>query len=79
MPIHLRTLQRAVTENDYIELAQLIPSVSKAGIVYKGDKKVYVYVVPKGGGLASNSLLNEVVLFFEDKKMITTTVEAYPA
>ncbi|TAG03940.1 MAG: hypothetical protein EAZ44_05455, partial [Cytophagia bacterium] len=35
--------------------------------------------MPKGGGLASNSLLNEVVLFFEDKKMITTLVEAYPA
>lgn len=79
IPLHLNTLRRAVTEQDYKDLAQLVQGVEKSGLVYNGAKNVFLYIVPVGGGLATQTLLDDVVAYFDNKRMITTQVEAFSA
>lgn len=78
-PLSLRTLDRAVTRKDYIDLALLAPGVDKASLYFECGKYIDLYVSPNGGGIASSSLLTDVVNYFESRKMITTFVRALPA
>lgn len=79
IPLSLRTLDRAVTRQDYIDVASLAPGVAKAGVEYSADNKVKVYIAPQGGGIASSSLLSATLEYLEERKMITTPVEVYTA
>lgn len=74
IPLSIRTLYRAVTEQDYIDVAELASGVAKAGIVFGCGKEVEVYIVPDGGGIASNMLLAATQTWMDDRKMITTNV-----
>lgn len=79
-PLSLRTLDKAVTKEDYKDIAKLHPGISQSFILpYTCGKYVYVYVYPVGGGIASSALLTEVEAFFETRKMVTTFVEARAA
>lgn len=78
-PLSLRTLLRAVTPQDYDDIALLAPGVDKAKHYFDCGKYVYIYIAPNGGGIASNVLLSSVENYFSDKKMITTFVKALPA
>jgi len=77
-PLSLRTLGRAVTRQDYRDIALLAPGVDKAKEYFNCGKFVYLYVSPNGGGIASNGFLADIVTYFEDKKMITTFVKPMP-
>jgi hypothetical protein len=79
IPLSLRTLYRAVTEQDYIDVAELAPGVAKAGVSYSCGKYVDLYIAPNGGGLASTILCDETKLFMDDRKMIATFVRVSPA
>jgi hypothetical protein len=79
VPLYLRTIRRAVTRQDYIDVAEQVAGVVKAGIIFNCGKTVDVYIVPTGGGIASNILLASVVTWFEDKRMVTTRVQALAA
>lgn len=79
LPLFNRTLLRAVTKQDYIDIAELQPNVALAGVDFNCGKTVNVYVVPEGGGIATSDLLDDVVDWFEDKRMITTRVKALAA
>ena len=79
VPIASRTLQRAVTEQDYIDIASLIPGVEKAGLIYTCGKYVTIYIAPTGGGAPSDDLLTATGAFYDDRKMITTNVLVLPA
>lgn len=79
IPLSLRTLDRAVTSQDYVDIAMLCNGVAKAAVSFNCGKTVYVYVVGNGGILASSLLLQRVKNWFEDKRMVTTLVEARAA
>lgn len=74
-PLSLRTLNRAVTRQDFIDIAKLHPGVHSANLQYDCTKYIFLYISPKGGGVASVALLNSVADFFEDKRMITTFLQ----
>jgi hypothetical protein len=78
-PLSLRTLDRAVTRQDYIDIALLAPGIDKAALYFNCGKTVDIYVAPNGGGIASTPLLDSLVDYFDDKKMVTTFVRAIPA
>lgn len=78
IPLSIRTKMRAVTEQDYRDIATLAPGVAKADVEFDVTTGVYVYVVPTGGGIASSALLSAVETYFDDKRMVTTTVGAKP-
>lgn len=78
-PLFIRTLNRAVTKQDYSDIGRLAPGVGKAKADYKCGKDVSVYVVPINGGIANKPLLDSTELFFDDKRMVTTFVDCFPA
>ena len=79
-PLSIRTLNRAVTLQDYRDLALLVPGVSKASVQFNNQlKKVDIYVSPDGGGTAPGALLSDIEDYFSDKKMISTIVQAVAA
>lgn len=79
IPKSLRTLQRAVTKQDFIDVTELKSGVSKAGVTYECGKPVNIYIVPDGGGVASNSLLEETRQWIEDRRLITIGVRVQRA
>lgn len=79
IPLNTATLDRAVTPDDYRDVALLCNGVAQAVQAFKCGKVVPIYIVPNGGGLATNTLLKNVELWFEDKRMTTTKVDAVAA
>ncbi|GAB4493074.1 MAG: hypothetical protein OHK0045_21880 [Raineya sp.] len=72
------TLLRAVTKQDYIDLAELYPGVERAGLQIN-CQKVTLYIAPTGGGVASTALLNAVKDYFSDKKTIGHNLQVLAA
>lgn len=79
IPLSLRTLYRAVSRQDYIDVAELAPGVARAGVIFNCGKYVELYIAPNGGGIASPQLITDTDLFMDDRKMITTFVRANAA
>lgn len=78
-PLHLRTLDRAVTRQDYIDTAMLAPGVDKATVHFECGKYVDIYISPNGGGIAQTSLLQTTKEYIDERKMITTFINVEPA
>ena len=79
IPKSLRTLMRAVTRQDFQDIAELAPGVLKAGIYFQCGSPVNVFVQPVGGGTAPQSLLDEVDEWFDDKRIININTKAESA
>lgn len=74
-PALFRSYKRAVTAQDYMALARGVAGVGKVR-AEKGDwNTVNLYVAPQGGGYVSDTLKKDLLLYFEDKRPITTVVE----
>ena len=78
-PLHLRTLNRAVTPQDYVDIALLAPGVDKAKIKHSCGNNIELYISPNYGGIATTLLLENTERYFDDKKTVGTIVEARPA
>ena len=80
IPKYNRTNKRAVTKQDYQDIAELNAGVRAADAQFKCGKTVDVYIVPKGGGVAPQTLLDSVKDdFYDETRMITTQVRVLPA
>jgi len=77
-PLSIRTLDRAVTKQDYIDITKLAPGVEKANLKHTCGKAIEIYIVPNGGGIASQSLLNTTKDFVDLRKMVTTFISVLP-
>lgn len=80
LPLSLRTLERAVTKQDYADIAALHPGVRSAYCTYECGKYVNLYIAPitSSGGIASLSLLQDVKNHMDKYRMITTFINTYP-
>jgi len=80
-PSNLLALNRAVTPADYKTLAEQIGGVAKAKVIQgtSGDAccacNIDLYIAPTGGGTASQTLKDDILDFFEDRKMVGTCIE----
>lgn len=79
IPLSIRTLMRAVTRQDYIDIATLAPGVAQAGLIFTCGKTVDIYIAPEGGGIASSSLLITTKDYIEERSMVTTNERVFPA
>jgi len=79
VPLSLRTLERAVTKQDYIDIARLAPGVDKANLKFECGKTIDIYITPTGGGIAPNNLLDSTKDYIDLRKMVTTFVNVLPA
>jgi hypothetical protein len=74
-PAMFRSYKRAVTAEDYKALAMNVSGVAKVRAEKGSWNKVNLYVAPEGGGKVSDILKKNLMLYFEDKRPITTMVE----
>ena len=79
IPLHNRTMERAVSRQDYIDVTELAPGVIKAGLDFSCGKTIDLFIVPDGGGLANQVLLDATKAFMRTKKMVTTETRFFPA
>jgi len=71
IPLSIRTLENAVTKQDFIDIAELVAGVRRATVVYDCGAEVEVYVAPEGGGLASDTLIAAVLdAFYDETRLI---------
>lgn len=75
----LRTLDRAVTYEDFRDIAKLCPGVDKVGLDFKCEYGVIYYITPDGGGLATQELLSRLIAFINPRKVMGVPVNAKPA
>ena len=75
-PTVFRSMNRAVTADDYVAQARLFPGVSKARAVATNWNTVVLFIAPAGSGEAPSDILRrDLLAYFEDKRMLTTQVE----
>jgi uncharacterized phage protein gp47/JayE len=79
VPRSLRSLERAVTLEDYGSVAVQVPGVAKANANATIPTNVLIYVAPSGGGAPPAQLLTDVEDYLDDRKMVGTTVTAIAA
>lgn len=82
-PLSLRSLNRAVTLEDFVNLAELFPGVAKAAAVVGGPItnlvagcccQVTLIISPQGGGPPSSLLKSDILDYFDSRKMAGTCV-----
>lgn len=78
-PRAIRTLERAVTYQDFIDVAILMPGVGDAAVSYCCGKYVSLYVVPSSQGVATAALISNLTDWMNCRKMITTRVSVIAA
>jgi hypothetical protein len=73
-PSVYRSLDRAVTVQDYASLAQHHPGVARAAAVAPSWNYVDLYVVARGGLTLTDDLRAHLLQYFEPRRMLTTIV-----
>jgi len=74
-PAVFRSLRRAVTAADYEALALRFPGVGKVRAEPTNWNTVTLFVAPAGGGDVSDVLEANLLVYFEDKRPISTIIE----
>jgi len=66
-PLSLRTLHRAVSRQDYLDVTLLAPGVRGVTLGYDCGLGVLLFVVPEGGGNPTQAFLNSVETFVKQR------------
>jgi baseplate J-like protein len=77
-PTVFGSMQRAVTGEDYVAQAKLFPGVSKARAEATNWNTITLFIAPAGSGQApSDTLRQELLAYFEDKRMLTSIIDIH--
>jgi hypothetical protein len=68
-----RTKNRCVNIQDFVDVATLYPGVALAGAQNTCGKTIDIFIVPDGGGTASDTLINETQSYVDERKVIGTS------
>lgn len=66
----LRTLDRAVTPQDYLDLLNSVPGIGSSAIAHCCGSDVELYIVPEGGGIAQQVLINEAKDYIDERSTV---------
>ena len=79
VPLSIRTLERAVTKQDYIDIGSLAPGVLITDVDFKcGDFYISLYVYPINGGITSQALLDSTLEYFDTRISFPMVLRAFP-
>lgn len=78
-PRSIRTLERAVTYQDYVDLCYMVLGVGAAEVQYCCGKYVDGYIAPSSPGVATGALLQAVLDYLNCRVMLTTRVSVLQA
>ena len=82
--IHARTMGIAITKQDFVDIAKLIPGVKDAAVEYLCGRKLNLYISPgnstsESSAIASSELCNKVLNYLSLHSPLTTWVNVYSA
>lgn len=75
-PRSIQTVNRAVTLEDFANLALQVPLVAKARAEAAVYSNVMLYIAPLGGGQPTNRMLSDVVNYMDTRKLVGVDVLA---
>lgn len=79
-PRALRTLNRAVTVQDYKDISLQVPEVGEAEVSYCcGNRYIKIYISPKTKGAATTALLQKVLDYDNARRMVGTSLNVLAA
>lgn len=73
-PMVFKSLQRAVTPEDYVALAKKFPGVAKAKAQAANWNFIDLYIAPAGGGECTDVFETDLLAYFEDKRIMTSMI-----
>lgn len=73
------TMAVAISRQDYINCALLVPGVKEAALEYIQGRKLDVYISTNDGSVASSTLIDAVKDYLLQKSPLCTWLEVYPA
>lgn len=73
------TMAVAISRQDYINCALLVPGVKEAALEYIQGRKLDVYISTNDGSVASSTLIYAVKDYLLQKSPLCTWLEVYPA
>jgi hypothetical protein len=79
IPLVARTLYRAVSRQDYLDLAVLFPGVRMASIDFSCSRGIDIYIVADGGGNLTQGFLTQVQNFLLSRSVIGVPVKVHPS
>lgn len=79
IPLHARTMAVAITKQDFIDCAKLVPGVKGCALDYICGRKINLYISPVGGGIASSTLIAKVKSYLEKHAPLTTWLSVFSA
>lgn len=79
IPRTIRTKDRAVTDQDFIDIGELKSGVARAGVNFECGTDVEVYITPDGGGYPSSVLIQETEEWYDERKIINLDVRVQGA
>lgn len=77
--IHSRTLSIAITKQDFIDCAKMVPGVGEVDMEYICGRKIDLYISPINGGKASTELTTKVKEYLVNHAPMTTWLNVYSA
>lgn len=77
IPKYIRTILRGVTRQDVVLVAELADGVAKAGQSFDCGFGLKVYIVPNGGGVATNPLLASVKTWMDDHVILSLDTQVF--
>jgi hypothetical protein len=78
IPRAAKMKDRAITLQDFADLAMQVPGVAKSTAQGQFYTNVKVYIAPVGGGYPTSDLRNAVAAYLTDRSLVGTTVEVHP-
>lgn len=73
-PRHIRSLDRAVSYQDFIDVALQVPGVGSAEVLWCCGKFIDLYTVPNTRGASTIALIDTVQQYIDCRKMVGTLV-----
>ena len=73
------TMAVAISRQDYINCALLVPGVKEAALEYIQGRKLDIYISTNDGNIASSTLVDAVKDYLLQKSPLCTWLEVYPA
>ena len=83
--IHSKTIGVAITKQDFVDLAKLVPGVKDAAVEYICGRKLDLYISPGNSdsngntGIASSALCTKVLNYLKEHSPLTTWINVYAA
>lgn len=78
LPLQALLRNTILLDSDYVRFAETLPQVDKAAAFYLTGTEMQLYIVPQGGGIANDAVIDSVKDVFIENKIFCTDISVFP-